>query len=220
MSGAFVRCRWLIDRRIAKVGRAFFRNMAAAAAVALAVPAGAQLMSEGFEFLKAVKDRDGDKVTQALDKPGSTLIGARDLTTGDGALHIVTQRRDLVWLNFLLARGANPNAENNKGVSPLGLATSLGWIEGMEALLDKGARVDDANSTGETPLINAVHRRDAAMVRLLLSKGADPDRSDNSGRTARDYAQLLGTGSPVLDEIAKADAARKGGGHKTYGPKF
>lgn len=205
------------------MGRAFFRNMAAAAAIALAaaaVPAGAQLMSEGFEFLKAVKDRDGDKVTQALDKPGATVIGARDLTTGDGVLHIVTQRRDLVWLNFLLSRGANPNAENNKGVSPLALATSLGWLEGMDALLGAGARVDDSNSTGETPLINAVHRRDAAMVRLLLSKGADPDRSDNSGRTARDYAQLLGASSPVLDEIAKADAARKGGARKSYGPKL
>ncbi|MGN6495880.1 MAG: ankyrin repeat domain-containing protein [Tsuneonella sp.] len=205
------------------MGRAFFRNMAAAAAIALAVvavPAGAQMMSEGFEFLKAVKDRDGDKVTQALDKPGATVIGARDLTTGDGVLHIVTQRRDLVWLEFLLSRGANPNAENAKGVSPLALATSLGWLEGMDALLGAGARVDDANSTGETPLITAVHRRDAAMARLLLAKGADPDRSDNSGRTARDYAQLLGASSPVLDEIAKADTARKGGGHKSYGPKL
>ena len=65
-----------------------FRLLAimAAAMVLTAAPASAQKMSEGFEFLKAVKDRDGDKATAALDRPGSTLVNARDLASGAGAL--------------------------------------------------------------------------------------------------------------------------------------
>ena len=44
--------------------------------VAFAAPAAAQNMSEGFEFLKAVKDRDGTKVT-AADEFLSQLVKSR-----------------------------------------------------------------------------------------------------------------------------------------------
>src|SRR3546814_21014909 len=80
------------------------------------------MFSEGFEFLKAVKDRDGDAVTKALNEPGSTIVNTRDISSGETALHIVTQRRDLVWINFLTQRGADPNIRDKRGVAPLQLA--------------------------------------------------------------------------------------------------
>src|SRR3546814_20713501 len=80
--------------------------VAALMGAVLAVPAAAQMFSEGFEFLKAVKDRDGDAVTKALNEPGSTIVNTRDISSGATALHIVTQRRDLVWINFLTQLGA------------------------------------------------------------------------------------------------------------------
>ena len=176
-------------------------------------------MSDGYEFLKAVKDRDGTLVINALAEPGNILVNTRDLASGQGALHIVTARRDTQWIRFLTARGANPNLADKDGVTPLVIASNIGFVDGAEALLNAGARVDVTNSAGETPLIAAVHRRDMPMLRLLLGKGADPDRADNSGRTARDYAQLSG-GSLALAEIEKADAARASAGQTapTYGP--
>lgn len=200
-------------RRLSLIGL-----LAAAAAAALAAPAGAQRFSEGFEFLKAVKDRDGTKATAALDKPGSTVVNARDIASGEGALHIVVQRRDPVWLRFLLGKGANPNLADRNGVTALQLASNLGWSEGVEILVGKGASIDVANSAGETPLISAIHRRDVALVRALLKAGANPDRSDNSGRTARDYAMLLGPQSAILAELDKAREERKARAAKTYGP--
>lgn len=204
--------------------RSSIRQAAVAAMLGLATlaaPLSAQsggMFSDGYEFLKAVKDRDGVAVTNALNKPGSTLIGSRDIATGETALHIVTQRRDLQWIRFLLQRGANPNVADKKGVTPLIIASNLGYAEGIEALLDGGARIDDTNAAGETPLISAVHRRDIALVKLLLSKGANPDRNDNSGRSARDYAEL--TASPLmLEEFANADAERKAR-TKSYGPSL
>ena len=87
-----------------------------------ATPVAAQMFSEGYEFLKAVKDRDGDAATEALNQPGTTIVNARDLTTGETALHIVTARRDALWIRFLTQRGANPNIRDKKGVSPLQMA--------------------------------------------------------------------------------------------------
>lgn len=188
------------------------------AALAVAAPANGQRLSEGHEFLKAVKERDGTKVTDALNAPGSTVVNARDISSGESALHLVTQRRDATWLRFLLGKGANVNLADKRGVTPLQLATNLGWTEGVEILVERGASLDLTNDAGETPLISAVHRRDAALVRVLLKAGANPDRTDNSGRSARDYAELMGSQSTVLAELDKAREEGKARAAKTYGP--
>ena len=198
-----------------------FRRLAVmvAAALALATAPAAAQFTDGYNFLKAVKDRDGTKATEFLNEPGSTLVNTRDLSTGESALHIVIQRRDETWTRFLLERGANPNAVDKHGNTPLAIASSLGFVEGVEALVKRGARVDVANSAGETPLISAVHRRDVAMIRLLLKNGANADRTDNSGRSARDYAMLMGGASGVSAEIERAEAERKAApAQETYGP--
>lgn len=191
------------------------------AAAALSAPVGAQMFSEGFEFLKAVKERDGDTVTDTLNKPGSVVVNTRDLSSGETALHIVTRRRDAVWIRFLTQKGANPNIADKGGVTPLVLASNLGFVDGVEALIKAGARVDVANDSGETPLIAAVHRRDVGLVRMLLANGANPDRNDNSGRSARDYADLMGANSQLVSEFVKADEERAAKGQQqTYGPSF
>ncbi len=194
--------------------------MAIALAAAVSIPAQAQF-SDGYKFLEAVRKKEGDKVTEALNEPGSQIINTKNFTTGETALHIVTARRDLTWMQFLISNGANVNARDNRGVTPLVAACELGFIEGVEQLIKSGARVEDANNTGETPLISAVHRRDLALVRLLVKAGASPDRPDNSGRSARDYATLEGKTSAVLGEIERASKDAKGAGpKKTYGPSF
>lgn len=197
----------------------FAKNLllAAMAGALLAPPAQAQMQRDGYKFLEAVKKRQGEDVSQMIEEPGSILINTRDITSGETALHIVTQRRDAVWLQFLLSKGANPNIADKNGTTPLQLATQLGFVEGVEILADRGASIDVADSTGETPLIAAVHRRDAALVRLLVANGANPDRADNSGRTARDYARLMGDRSAMLDEIERAETER-GKKAESYGP--
>lgn len=186
--------------------------------VGISAPAHAQF-SKSYKFLEAVRKKDGQVVTDELSQPGSTMINTHDITTGETALHIVTAQRDTTWLGFLLAKGADPNVRDGRGVTPLVLACNIGFIEGLELLIAHGARVDEPSSTGETPLIAAVHRRDIAMMRSLLQAGANPDRADNSGRSARDYAALDGKGSPLLAAI-EATAKTKRGSAATYGPKL
>lgn len=207
--------------------RKLFARGPIAAALALLIaglataPATAQFQSEGYQFLKAVEERDGDKATEMLNKPGNQLVNTRDVTSGDTGLHIVVARSDTLWLRFLLENGADPNIRNRKGIAPLQLAVALGYVDGAEILIKRGANVNISDQTGETPLIAAVHARNVPMVRLLLDKGADPDRPDNSGRSARDYMNLLSGNAPLKQEFDNADKKRAEAGTKReYGPSF
>jgi hypothetical protein len=184
-------------------------------------PAAAQMFTDRYQFLKAVKDRDGDEATKLLDKPGTTIVNTADLTSGDTGLHIVVQRMDTLWVRFLLQRKADPNARNKRGVTPLQMATSLGFIEGAEELIRAGADLNVSDQTGETPLIAAVHSRNVPMVRMLLEKGSDPDRNDNSGRSARDYMSVMAGNTLMKMEFENADKKRaEKGTQKNYGPSF
>ena len=190
-------------------------------AAALIAPAPAQAQfSKSYKFLEAVRKKDGNVVQDALDEPGSQIVNTRDSTSGETALHIVTARRDLIWMNFLIGKGANVNVHDGHGVTPLQLAVTLGFPEGVELLVSQRARIDEPNAEGETPLISAVHRRDTALMRVLLKAGANPDRADNSGRSARDYALLNGPSNPLISEInnnAKPTGQRSTT-QRSYGP--
>lgn len=192
---------------------------AAGAALLAAAPAGAQLYSDGYKFLKAVEEENQAEVT-ALLQENATVIDARDVTTGRTALHIAAENREYSWLSYLLGKGANPNIADKNGVTPLMLASQMGFVEAVNALAQSGAEVDTPNNTGETPLISAVHRRDIAMLRVLLLSGADPDRADNSGRSARDYAELEGPGNQMLAEMERLADSSSAGSQQTYGPSL
>ncbi|MEO1219820.1 MAG: ankyrin repeat domain-containing protein [Pseudomonadota bacterium] len=190
-------------------------------ALAALQPVAAQSQSEGYKFLKAVKDRDGDVATEMLSEPGTQIANTRDITTGENGLHVVTQRRDTLWIRFLLQKGTNPNIRDRNGVTPLQIAVRLNHIEGVEALLNGGADVDTADSQGETPLMTAVHQRNVPLVRQLLADGADPDVTDNTGRSARDHMQRMSSNTLMLREFEEADKNREGkSAPQQYGPSF
>ncbi len=192
-----------------------------ALAAVTAAPVAAQLRSDGFEFLKAVKDRDGDAATQMLNQPGTQVVNTRDISSGDTGLHVVAERRDVLWIRFLLQRGANPNIRNKRGITPLQLATTLGFVDGVEELIKGGADIEVSDAQGETPLITAVHQRNIPLISRLLKQGSNPDRNDNSGRSARDYAELMSANDQIMDEFRAADADRKNKGTtKNYGPSL
>lgn len=151
-------------------------------------PAAAQF-SESYNFLKAVKDKDGGKATEFLDKPGgNTIVNTRDGDTGETALHIVARRGDLAWTGFLLGKGANVNARDREGNTPLILATIARWTEGVALLTRVKAQLDAQNRLGETALLKAVQGRDSYNAKALIDAGASPDVSDSSGVSARSAA--------------------------------
>ena len=196
-----------------KFGRALAASMALTVA---AVPAWGQgnNFSDSYNFLKAVKDKDGAKVTELVSEPGSVVINTRDRGSGEGALHYVVRARDLSWLAFLLGKGAKPDLQSNRGDTPLTLAAQIGWLDGVEQLLARRASVDLPNGRGETALILATQRRDVPLVRLLLARRADPKRTDRvAGMSALDYARQDPRAGAVLKLLeAKLAPARPAAG--------
>ena len=201
--------------------RIILRAMQAALLLmAFAAPAVAQMRSDSYNFLKAVRDQDALAAKALFDKPGSTVVNARDYTTGETGLHIVIKRRDVAWINFLVQAGANPEVRDNEGRTPLILAAQLGFVDGVRALLARGADVNGTNTRGETALLFAAQARDLATARALIEGGADPDQTDRiSGNSARDYATRDPRGGPLLQIMQNARPKKKASGTGFIGPR-
>lgn len=194
----------------------------AALALAILAPVAAQAQfSDNYTFLKAVKDADGQKVTDLIQKPGSTVINSRDVTSGETALHLVIARRDATWLAFLLSKGANPNLTDNNGNTPLMKAVQARFEDGVRLLLSGGAQIDKPNGSGETPLIRAVQLHDVGLVRLLVAQGANADRRDSiAGMSARDYAERESRTPGLVEALSAAKSASTAPKGPVQGPVF
>ena len=174
-----------------------------------AAPAAAQTSSR-YEFFQAVRKGDAATVIETLRTPGTTMANAREADGGRTALHIVTEQREPGWINLLQQNGADVNARDDEGDTPLLIAAGLKWADGVRLLTHYGADVNLANRSGETPLIRAVQRRDADTVRLLLQVGADPDQADNiAGLSARDYAERDRRAGYLLQLIEETATGRE-----------
>lgn len=177
----------------------------------------AQQFSESYKFLEAIRKAEGNTVNEILNKPGQSIVNARDRSTGDSALHIVTRRSDATYMRFLLQKGANPNLQDARGNTPMMLAVEQSFGDGVDILKNYKANVNLANSSGETPLIRAVQMRNYELVRILLAAGADPDQSDfAAGMSARAYA-ARDSRSPAITK-ALADAPKRGARGNAAGP--
>ena len=182
------------------------RALAATLLLLVAVPALAQVsFSDGYTFLKAVRERDGATAERVLSNPSSNVINIRDQRTGEAALHILARERELGWLGYMLSRGARPDIQDNEGMTAMMLAAQIGWREGVERLLIARADPNATNRRGETALIYAVQRADVPLVRLLVVNGANPNQTDFvTGNSALDYARQDPRRQGVLRELENA----------------
>ena len=70
--------------------------------------------------------------------------------------------------SFFLNHGANPNATNNFGYTPLHWAAKHGHIQSAEILLKAGAQLDVANQNHDLPLDLAIRWGQDAFIRFFL----------------------------------------------------
>jgi len=142
----------------------------------------------------AIDDEIADLIRNHGGKTGEESTALID-AAADGNIEVVKQ---------LLAAGANVNAKNKWGGTPLHWAARGGHKEIVELLIAKGANVNAKNDEDGTPLHLAADRGHTEVVELLITKGADVNAKDDEGETPLDQA---GTSWPET-----ADLLRKHGG--------
>ena len=196
--------------------RGWLKAGLALALAGLAVPAAGQGLTQGDgeTFLKAVEEGDNNAAIPLLEQPGSRVANYKGYK-GETALHIVTRKRELDWVGYLLKKGANPNITDRNGDTALMIAARIGLEEAVDWMVRLGAVVDTSNRRGETALIIAVQQRQPRIVQKLLEAGANPDKTDHSaGYSARDYAKRDSRNPQLLKMIETVQSTKK----KVAGP--
>ncbi len=106
------------------------------------------------------------------------------------------QSGDLVLMKLLLEHGADPDIATEHNVTPLMVASGIGWVEGVtyewspqetydtvKFLLDLGANVNAQDTLdGRTALMGAAHKGRNDVIQLLVDRGADLTLHDIGSR--------------------------------------
>jgi Raf kinase inhibitor-like YbhB/YbcL family protein len=116
-----------------------------------------------------------------------------------------------------IAKGADVNAKDADGVTPLMRAASAGRADMVSLLLSRSADANAKTTGGVTPLMMASLGGYVSAMRPLIAAKADVNVKDNQGRTALMAASssgeaaaveaLLGAGADVRAEDASSETA-------------
>lgn len=131
----------------------------------------------------------------------------------DGATPFLraAQSGDLVLMKLLLEHGADPSIATAGNVTPLMVASGIGWVEGVtyewspemtrdavKLLLDLGANVNAQDTLdGRTALMGAAHKGRNDVIELLVAHGADLGIRDMGSRDS--IHALAGTTWQAID---------------------
>ena len=151
----------------------------------------------------AIEQADWTAVESLLDKNRHEVNAqqADNMT----ALHWAAWHDRLDICKTLVERGADVQAHNRYGVTPLAIACLNGNAEMVRLLLSSGA---DGNATlngGETALMTAARTGRLAVVRALLEHGANVNAKEHRGQTAIMWAAAEGH-ADVVAHLLRAGA--------------
>jgi ankyrin repeat protein len=135
----------------------------------------------------------------ALSITSLAALIAASLGTSAYAATVATAARsaDVDQVRKLIANGADVNATEADGTSPLLWASYQASPELVAMLLKAGADANVANNFGVTPLLQAARNGDAATLEALLKGGAKPDVAQRDGETALMAAARAGSAAGV-----------------------
>ena len=93
-------------------------------------------------------------------------------------------------IGALLGDGADVNAPDEEGETPLHRAAEHDNLPAVEALIERGADVGARDDKGRMPLHRAARRSNRPdVIEKLLNEGADASAMDDRDSTPCDYAR-------------------------------
>jgi uncharacterized protein len=123
------------------------------------------------------------------------------------SLSTAARSNDVNLAKSLLDAKADVNQQDDKGYTPLILATYDDNYEVADFLLKHGAKTEIKYHSGRTALMGACFKGNQREVKLLLDSGANPDATDSKGLTSMMYAVMFGRIS-VIRVLRAGEAAR------------
>ncbi len=149
--------------------------------VSLALPSSASPENQRATALFAAI-RSGKRSVVADMLADSTLESVTDKHGSTPLLHAALLA-DAPMMRVLVEHGADVNAANQDGITPLMWAA--GELDKVRLLLDKGAKADARSVLGPTPLLfAATYAGNAEVARLLIKNGASVADKDLFQETA------------------------------------
>src|SRR5438105_9295868 len=135
-------------------------------------------------FFNFVKENNLEELRRDLeDYPD--LVNIRSYSDDDTPLHIATKwgEGDINTVKELIRFGADVNAQNGHGYTPLRYAVSNKKQEIVIQLLDAGADTEIEDNSGRTPLFTAESKLDIPLINILVGRGAKVNKKDLEGYT-------------------------------------
>lgn len=102
------------------------------------------------------------------------------------AFSVILQKHSIT--TAILNKGANPNATNSLGYSPMDIAIEMLDLKSIELLIKNKARTDYVDAFGRTYLMHAARVGFLPAVQLFIAAGIDINRMDHDGFTALSIA--------------------------------
>lgn len=141
-------------------------------------------------FKEAIAENDLEKVRKIINAKGFSGMNDRDADLRFAPLHHACYSGGGALVELLLSHGADVNARDKTGGTPLHIACAESYDQGPEDkkevvfhLIIAGADVNARDDNGTTPLHCACWNGFLDIARLLLEKGADGTLCDSVGET-------------------------------------
>jgi ankyrin repeat protein len=151
-----------------------------------------------LDFIKELLAAGADPNERMHSSTETRTVFTNQWLVEDGATPFLraAQSGDLVLMKLLLDHGADPSLSTDYKVTPLMVASGIGWVEGVtyewspeetldtvKFLLDHGADVNAQDSEDlRTALMGAAHKGRNDVVELLVQHGADLSLHDIGSR--------------------------------------
>lgn len=159
---------------------------------------GATAAKEAAELAEATPTYDASMTRKEKAAFVATLDLSQPDEDGDYPLHNAVFLKDPVLVELMVKAGADVEAINRQGVTPLILACHTEKpYQVIKVLLSAGADVNRAHSNGMWPLQYAAVSGNKKSVQQLIAAGADIEVRDAQGNTVKDYALRGGNYSIV-----------------------
>uniref|UniRef100_H2LGV0 Notch C-terminal domain-containing protein n=1 Tax=Oryzias latipes TaxID=8090 RepID=H2LGV0_ORYLA len=136
-------------------------------------------------------DEPGPSIISDLIAQGASLMAQTD-RTGETALHLAARYARADAAKRLLDAGADPNAHDNMGRTPLHAAVAADAQGVFQILIrNRATELDARMNDGTTPLILAARLAVEGMVEELIHCHADINAVDDHGKSALHWAAAV-----------------------------